>query len=84
MQIRSLDTGFRAWLWEKILSHCSLLGFLKNVFLNDFVLEKSGGDKQVSYIRSPRFAGCVFLEEFVYNYLKPMGASWDVAKWCHR
>ena len=83
-QIRSLDTGFNGWIWEKTFSYCSLLGFLKNVFLNDFVIEKTVGDNQLSYIGSPRFAGCVFLEEFVYNYLKPMGVSWDVSKWCHR
>jgi len=82
VQIRSLDTGCKAWIWENTFSHCSLLGFLKNVFFNDFVLEKSAGD--LSYINSPRFAGCVFLEEFFYNYLKPMGVSWDVSKWCHR
>jgi len=87
VQVKSLDTGFRGWIWDKLLSHCSLLGFLKNVFLNDFVLEKSvGRDKnRLSYVNSPRFAGCVFLEEFVFNYLKPMiGVSWDVSNWCHR
>ena len=86
-QVKSLDTGFRGWIWDKLLSHCSLLGFLKNVFLNDFVLEKSVGrdNNRLSYVNSPRFAGCVFLEEFVFNYLKPMiGVSWDVSKWCHR
>ena len=67
-----------------MFSHCSLLGFLKNVFFNDFVLEKRGGSNQMSYVNSPKFVGCVFLEMFVYNYLKPMGVSLDTSKWCHR
>ena len=45
---------------------------------NDSVLKKSGGNNQFSYVNSPSLAGFVFLKMFVYNYLKPMGVTWDM------
>jgi hypothetical protein len=46
------------------------MGFIKNVFLNQFVLHKGTLNQQ--YVNSPRFFACAVLETMVYDYLKPV------------
>lgn len=83
VEVQSLDRGF---LWNKVFSHYSFFGFLGNVFLNDFVLEKRAGNSGLDYINSPKFAICVLLEVIVFDYLRPAGIAteWDTSYWCHR
>ena len=80
--MKSLDGGLYGWAWDNVLSSCSFLGFLKNVFLNQFVLEKSTPELQ--YVNSPKFALCAMLETVLFESLKPLGLHMELAKYCHR
>ena len=80
--MKDLDGGLYGWAWDHVLSSCSLLGFLKNVFLNQFVLEKSNSELQ--YVKSPQFAFCAMLEISLFEILKPLGLHLKLAKYCYR
>ena len=82
VRVRGLEGGLYGWLWDYLLSSCSLLGFLKNVFLNPFVLEKN--TNHVEYVNSVRFPLCVMLETVIYEYLMPIGIHLDHSKYCIR
>jgi len=72
-----------------IASHFPLLAGIKNIFLNNVVLEKKGSDT-ISYINSPRFLICTMLEpvlekvEKIHPLLTP-AYMWHIcdrdAKW---
>ena len=45
------------------------------------------GKSGLNYINSPKFAACVLLEVFVYDFLRPVfgiGVEWDTSQWCQR
>ena len=45
------------------------------------------GKSGLNYINSPKFAACVLLEVFVYDFLRPVfgiGVEWDTSQWCRR
>ena len=45
------------------------------------------GKSRLNYINSPKFAACVLLEVFVYDFLRPVfgiGVEWDTSQWCRR
>ena len=47
----------------------------------------AGNSGGLNYINSPKFAACVLLEVFVYDFLRPtlgIGVEWDTSHWCRR
>ena len=47
----------------------------------------AGNSGGLNYINSPKFAACVLLEVFVYDFLRPVlgiGVEWDTSQWCRR
>ena len=47
--LRQLDGGVWGMMWDNIFSQCTWLGVTKNVFFNNFVINKSSGS--VSYVQ---------------------------------
>jgi len=88
VKLSALETGPAGEL-VNIASHFPLLAGIKNIFLNNVVLEKKGSDT-ISYINSPRFLICTMLEpvlekvEKIHPLLTP-AYMWDIcdrdAKW---
>ena len=64
-------------LWDRFFSHCPLLGLLRVTF-NPLALGAGSKDSKLPYINSPRFPLCVIAETFMYDYLKPIGITWDI------
>ena len=64
VSIEELEGGVTGATWNSVLSHCPLLGFTKNVFLNSFVLKK--GSDGVEYVNGGQFYVCTLFEYFVY------------------
>ena len=46
---RQLEGGAWGEVWDKLLSRCTWLGVTKNVFFNNFVVNKGSGN--VSYVQ---------------------------------
>ena len=76
---KSLSPLGGSWMWDGVLSHCPLFGFLRWAF-NPMILgsgeaveidDRSGSD--ISYVNSPSFFLCISLEHLNYHYLLPAG-----------
>ena len=46
---RQLDGGLWGYIWDNYLSKCTWLGVTKNVFFNNYVINKSSGN--ISYVQ---------------------------------
>ena len=46
---RQLDGGVWGYIWDNFLSKCTWLGVTKNVFFNNYVINKSSGN--ISYVQ---------------------------------
>ena len=46
---RQLDGGLWGYIWDNFLSKCTWLGVTKNVFFNNYVINKSSGN--ISYVQ---------------------------------
>ena len=77
LSLRSL-TPVGGHAWDSYFSHCSLLGLLRFSF-NPLALGAGSADSPgLQYVNSPRFVFCVMAEFAAYDYLRPLGVTWDV------
>jgi len=64
--------------WDSFFSHCPVLGLLRFTF-NPLALGAGSADSpELQYVNSPRFVFCVMAEFVAYDWLRPMGITWDV------
>ena len=77
VSLRSL-TPLGGDAWDTFFSHCSLLGLIRFSF-NPLALGAGSADSPgLQYVNSPRFVLCVMAEFLVYEYLRPLGLTWDI------
>ena len=77
LHLRSLSPiGGKAW--DSFFSHCSLLGLIRFSFNPLAIGAGSADSPDLQYVNSPRFVLCVIAEFAVYEYLRPMGITYDI------
>ena len=69
---KSLSPLGGSWMWDGVLSHCPLFGFLRYAF-NPMILGSGEVGSDISYVNSPSFFLCISLEHLNYHYLLPAG-----------
>ena len=77
VSLRSLTPiGGRAL--DSFFSHCSILGLIRFSFNPLAIGAGSADSPDLQYVETPRFVLCVIAEFAVYDYLRPLGVTWDV------
>jgi len=68
IKMRQLDGGIWGLLWDNFFSRCTWLGVTKNVFFNNYVINKSSGS--VSYVKGWRMYLCIIWEFYIMGGLE--------------
>ena len=71
--------------WDSFFSHCPFFDVLRYSFNPIAVGAGSSDSPELQYDRSPHFLFCVFSEYMRYQYLLPVGMTWDFTQgFCSR
>ena len=64
-------------MWDNFFSHCPFLTLLRYSW-NPLALGAGSAESDLQYVNSPRYVFCISAEFVLYQYLHPLGFTWDI------